>query len=135
MSNVPSMGEFLKNSPSNWGKWGADDEKGTANYITPDKVLAALKIPQKGQIVSMTLPYDANGPQTGSFRRINPVLQFLATGADVAAALGESHRVLAPGGRFVAAVWGARRGCGWADIFPIVEQRRADLGHHDERAV
>jgi ubiquinone/menaquinone biosynthesis C-methylase UbiE len=42
---------------------------------------------------------------------------------DVAVALRESHRVLAPGGRLVAAVWGARRGCGWADIFPIVEAR------------
>jgi kynurenine formamidase len=69
----------------NWGKWGPDDQKGTANYITPDKVLEALKIPRKGQIISMTLPYDANGPQTGAFRRINPVLQFLATGTDVAA--------------------------------------------------
>ena len=42
---------------------------------------------------------------------------------DVAAALAEMHRVLAPGGRAVAAVWGARHRCGWADIFPIVESR------------
>ena len=25
----------------NWGKWGDDDELGTLNYITPDKVAAA----------------------------------------------------------------------------------------------
>jgi ubiquinone/menaquinone biosynthesis C-methylase UbiE len=42
---------------------------------------------------------------------------------DVAAALAETHRVLVPGGRAVAAVWGARSRCGWADIFPIVESR------------
>ncbi|HUE84872.1 MAG TPA: methyltransferase domain-containing protein [Vicinamibacterales bacterium] len=42
---------------------------------------------------------------------------------EVAAALAEMHRVLAPGGRAVAAVWGARNRCGWADIFPIVESR------------
>jgi ubiquinone/menaquinone biosynthesis C-methylase UbiE len=42
---------------------------------------------------------------------------------EVAASLAEMRRVLAPGGRAVAAVWGARSRCGWADIFPIVESR------------
>lgn len=42
---------------------------------------------------------------------------------DVDAALREMRRVLVPGGRAVAAVWGARRRCGWAEIFPIVESR------------
>jgi SAM-dependent methyltransferase len=28
-----------------------------------------------------------------------------------------------PGGRVVAAVWGQRKNCGWADIFPIVDAR------------
>lgn len=42
---------------------------------------------------------------------------------EVATALNEMRRVLAPGGRAVAAVWGARQRCGWADIFPIVEAR------------
>jgi ubiquinone/menaquinone biosynthesis C-methylase UbiE len=40
-----------------------------------------------------------------------------------ARALGEMRRVLVSGGRVVAAVWGARQNCGWADIFPIVDQR------------
>ena len=26
---------------SNWGRWGADDERGTLNYLTPEKVAAA----------------------------------------------------------------------------------------------
>jgi ubiquinone/menaquinone biosynthesis C-methylase UbiE len=35
----------------------------------------------------------------------------------------EMLRVLKPGGRAVAAVWGARDRCGWAEIFPIVNSR------------
>jgi ubiquinone/menaquinone biosynthesis C-methylase UbiE len=37
--------------------------------------------------------------------------------------LQETLRVLKPGGRAVAAVWGDRTRCGWAEIFPIVDAR------------
>jgi ubiquinone/menaquinone biosynthesis C-methylase UbiE len=40
---------------------------------------------------------------------------------DVRTAVDEMTRVLVPGGRVVAAVWGQRNRCGWADIFPIVD--------------
>lgn len=38
-------------------------------------------------------------------------------------ALQEIYRVLKPGGMAVAAVWGSRKRCGWAEIFPIVDAR------------
>jgi SAM-dependent methyltransferase len=38
-------------------------------------------------------------------------------------AIAEMHRVLRPGCRAACAVWGERRKCGWADIFPIVDAR------------
>jgi len=42
---------------------------------------------------------------------------------DIGKAFREMHRALRPGGRAVAAVWGERRHCGWAEIFPIVDAR------------
>lgn len=42
---------------------------------------------------------------------------------DPVASLVGARRVLRAGGRYVAAVWGDRRRCGWAEIFPIVEKR------------
>jgi len=38
-------------------------------------------------------------------------------------AMKEMHRVLRPGARAVAAVWGRRDRCGWAEIFPVVDHR------------
>lgn len=38
-------------------------------------------------------------------------------------ALSEMFRVLKPDGRAVALVWGARKACGWAEIFPITDRR------------
>lgn len=38
-------------------------------------------------------------------------------------ALEEMHRVLKPGGRAGALVWGERGKCGWAEIFPITDRR------------
>ena len=42
---------------------------------------------------------------------------------DPVQALREMYRTLKLGGRAVAAVWGQRARCGWAEIFPIVDAR------------
>jgi ubiquinone/menaquinone biosynthesis C-methylase UbiE len=42
---------------------------------------------------------------------------------DPVKAMKESYRALKPGGRAVAAVWGQRKECGWAQIFEIVDKR------------
>jgi len=40
-----------------------------------------------------------------------------------AVALAEMHRVLRPSGRVAVSVWGERRHCGWAELFPLVDRR------------
>jgi len=36
---------------SNWGRWGADDERGALNFITRERVIAACAIPKAGRVI------------------------------------------------------------------------------------
>ncbi|HAC07820.1 MAG TPA: cyclase, partial [Gemmatimonadetes bacterium] len=38
---------------SNWGRWGADDQLGALNLITPAKRVAAARLVEEGRTVSM----------------------------------------------------------------------------------
>jgi hypothetical protein len=38
---------------NNWGRWGADDQKGTLNLITPAKRAAAVALARSGRVVSL----------------------------------------------------------------------------------
>ncbi|MPZ52064.1 MAG: cyclase family protein [Acidimicrobiia bacterium] len=70
---------------SNWGRWGPDDERGTLNLVTPEHVVAASKLVRRGETISMAVPYDEEGPQTGAFGRFNPLHFMIRDGADVIA--------------------------------------------------
>ncbi len=48
--------------PHNWGRWGDLDERGTANFITPDIIKGAKDLIVDGRIISMAIPLDATGP-------------------------------------------------------------------------
>ncbi|MEZ5776566.1 MAG: hypothetical protein R3D33_18205 [Hyphomicrobiaceae bacterium] len=52
-----SLAEFdaMFEAVKNWGRWGPDDERGTMNYLTPDKVAAAALV-KSGRTVSMANP-------------------------------------------------------------------------------
>jgi kynurenine formamidase len=41
---------------SNWGRWGADDQSGTLNHITPEGKRAALALAREGRTVSCANP-------------------------------------------------------------------------------
>lgn len=66
----------------NWGKWGDEDQRGAVNYIDERKVRAAAALVRRGVAISLQLPLDANGPQTGAFGRVNAIHQMVATGTD-----------------------------------------------------
>jgi kynurenine formamidase len=70
---------------SNWGRWGPEDQRGTLNAITPEKLVRAAGLVRRGEIFSLALPFDERGPMTGRGRRFNPVHTMLATGTDVVA--------------------------------------------------
>ncbi|OZM77103.1 cyclase family protein [Pseudonocardia sp. MH-G8] len=89
---------------SNWGRWGEDDQLGALNHVGPEQVRAAAALVRQGRVVSMTLPLDLKGPQSGGFRA-NPLNMMTATGTDYVA--GKQDPL--PGG------FGPSKGFGFAD--------------------
>jgi len=89
---------------SNWGRWGEKDELGALNHVGPEQVKAAAQLVRRGKVISMSLPFDLHGPQTGGFRA-NPLNLMTATGTDYMA----GAQSLLPGG------FGASKGFGFAD--------------------
>ncbi|MCW2616693.1 MAG: hypothetical protein JWN08_3687 [Frankiales bacterium] len=49
----PYLGDLLADSPSNWGKWGPDDEVGSLNYLGPEQVLAAAQLVTSGKTFTL----------------------------------------------------------------------------------
>jgi kynurenine formamidase len=69
---------------SNWGRWGADDVRGTMNFIDAAKRRQAAGLIRTGEAFSLSQSFDADGPQRGWRRRTNPVHTMLDTGTDAA---------------------------------------------------
>jgi kynurenine formamidase len=69
----------LARKVSNWGRWGADDERGTVNFITPEVVRRAVGCVKRGRVFSLGLNFGADGPQIGQGGRVNPLHFMSAT--------------------------------------------------------
>jgi kynurenine formamidase len=66
--------ERTASAVNNWATWGPDDELGTVNYITPEKVVAACRLVKDGRIMQLGVPLDRkDGPQATAPRRYNPI--------------------------------------------------------------
>jgi len=70
---------------SNWGRWGADDQIGTLNHVTPADIVNAGTLIRKGRVFALGLSLK-EPIQSGLFGgRWNPIHTMLATGTDAAA--------------------------------------------------
>lgn len=63
---------------SNWGRWGADDNAGTVNLITPEKRREAAALVKSGRAVSLAYPLNTVGGP-GNW---NPAQHFLRATPD-----------------------------------------------------
>ena len=52
-STVPDLTELLADAPTNWGKWGDDDEVGALNYLGPQEVLNAVGLIRTGKVFTL----------------------------------------------------------------------------------
>ena len=69
----------LFESVKNWGRWGADDQLGTLNYITPERVRAAAGLVRTGRRVSMAIPVNTTaGPDNAE-----PAIHYVSLGHDI----------------------------------------------------
>ncbi|WP_134766655.1 cyclase family protein [Nocardioides sp. 1609] len=53
MTDAPDLTDLLADSPSNWGKWGDDDEVGALNYLGPEQVVAAASLISSGKVFTL----------------------------------------------------------------------------------
>ena len=59
--SVPTLAELLADAPSNWGKWGPDDEVGSLNYLDREAVLRGAAEIKSGK--TFTLQVQMGNPQ------------------------------------------------------------------------
>jgi kynurenine formamidase len=52
----------------NWGRWGADDERGALNLITPEAVLQAAQVCKTGKVYNLGLPVARYGTPVFPYR-------------------------------------------------------------------
>lgn len=80
LSAQQSPAQYPHKEINNWGKWGNEDQKGAANYISPDNIVKAAQLIRKGVTFSLAIPIDGEGPIWPT--RLKPHHTMDITGAD-----------------------------------------------------
>ena len=79
-----TMADFrrIADDVRNWGRWGDDDELGTLNFITEDKIAQAASLAKRGKLFALGSDFGSAGPQ-GAFQfRHNPIHVMTVDGGD-----------------------------------------------------
>jgi len=98
--SLPAELQELAASVSNWGRWGADDERGTQNLIDGAALRRGLDAVRDGRHLSLAIPLDQTSPQEGGAPgRIAPSRTMLSinqtySGADGDAAFNDDTVVM-----------------------------------------
>jgi kynurenine formamidase len=53
VTDVPTLSELLKDCPTNWGRWGEDDEVGALNHLTAAEVLRGVAQVRSGTLFTL----------------------------------------------------------------------------------
>lgn len=69
----PANFDHLAEKLRNWGRWGAEDQRGTLNHIGPETLKAAAGEVRDGKLFNLGLRFDRDGPQLGR-GRFNPLV-------------------------------------------------------------
>ncbi|GGJ89447.1 cyclase [Alloalcanivorax dieselolei] len=76
-----AMERLQKDAPSNWSKWGEEDQVGALNYLSEESVLTGLKAVSKGRTFTLQIPMTSgSGPV---FPGRIPTQHFMAQDASV----------------------------------------------------
>ncbi|HZP96401.1 MAG TPA: cyclase family protein [Candidatus Limnocylindria bacterium] len=80
MADLPSEDEVLgyATTLSNWGRWGAEDERGTLNLIGDAERASALALARRGRVISLAWDISADPP--GKDQKAPPQRYMLRTG-------------------------------------------------------
>jgi kynurenine formamidase len=69
----------LADKVRNWGRWGDNDERGTANLIDADATRRGAAAVRRGQRISVVMPLGPGSPQEGGAPgRFNPVRRMIS---------------------------------------------------------
>ncbi|MBS0473500.1 MAG: cyclase family protein [Proteobacteria bacterium] len=78
MAKTKAEMQAIFKSVSNWGRWGAEDERGTLNYLTPERTAAAARLVRSGQSISCARNFPVQpGPENPT-----PALHHIVVGGD-----------------------------------------------------